>query len=79
MEAALGQMIAEVMKYGLPGVGLLGMTFLYWYERKDRKEAQDGRLSDQKILHELLASVRVSMESTEKALEALTNELRRRP
>ena len=79
MDAAIAAALTELAKYGLPGLGLIGISYLYMLERKDRKEAQDGRLADQKLLQELLSHTRVAMEATENALNRLTDELRRRP
>lgn len=36
----MDQVVAELLKYGLPGVGLLGLAWAYMQERADRKIAE---------------------------------------
>lgn len=76
MEQTLASLVAEVLKLGLPGLALIALSCLYWIERRERREAQECRISEQKILIELVTSTRFATESLEDAMKILSAEVR---
>ena len=76
MEGFLGPIATELIKLGLPGIVIIGLSIAYWLERQANARSAEARVSDAKVCWSALSENTEATKTHTEALRALADVIR---
>lgn len=78
MEALLTPAATELLKLGLPGIVIIGLSIAYWLERQANRKLWEARVSDVRSCSTALSESTAATNLSTETLKTLTEVLRAR-
>lgn len=76
MDAIFGPITAELLKLGLPGIVIIGLSIAYWLKDKALSQNQQDRVLDAKVCWTALTENTEATRAHTEALKALADVIR---
>lgn len=71
METIFGPMMAELLKLGLPGIVIIGLSIALFRERQENKRLSEARVTDARVFWSALTENTVATKDHTSALVSL--------
>jgi hypothetical protein len=71
MEAVFSPLMTELLKLGLPGIVIIGLSIMLWLERQENKRLSEARVTDARVFWSALTENTVATKDHTSALVSL--------